>query len=157
MAFDHLLHILHPETGFQVHKDSGLHVGVDAVPPARVSAATDYPRWVKPHESHLARTDRGISAPLFPDRLHVDRVTGEATVLVHDKDEEKAAMVAPEPATTEPADPGLEYGERWMPPGGEAAGLKETHGAQPQLEEGEAFMTEKEEAAADKKAGVKKK
>jgi hypothetical protein len=48
----------------------------------------------------------------------------------------------------------LEYGERWMPKGGEAAGLEETHGAQPQLEPGERFYTEKEEAAADKKAGV---
>lgn len=51
---------------------------------------------------------------------------------------------------------GLDYGERFMPEGGEAAGLEETHGAQPQLKSDERFFTPEEEAAADKKAGVKK-
>jgi hypothetical protein len=47
-------------------------------------------------------------------------------------------------------------GERWMPEGGEEAGLKETHGHGDELGPGERYATAAEDKAADKKAGVHK-
>jgi hypothetical protein len=47
-------------------------------------------------------------------------------------------------------------GERWMPEGGEEAGLKETHGHGDELGPGERYATDKEDKASDKKAGVGK-
>ena len=56
----------------------------------------DWPRWVPVHQSHIARKDGGdapthISVPDFAD-YHVNRATGEVTVMV--KDEAEAARAA---------------------------------------------------------------
>ena len=63
----------------------------------------EFPKWVTAHESHVVRHDTGsgapvaVSVPAFPHH-HVDRVTHQVTVLVHDEEEEKRAS---EPASVE--------------------------------------------------------
>ena len=80
-----------------------------------VKEVVQYPKWVKPHDSHIVRkkiidgqTQAGftanhlvvggegpehVSTPAFP-QCHVNRETGEVTVLVKDEDEEKVALAA---------------------------------------------------------------
>lgn len=73
----------------------------------------DYPKWVKPHDSHIVRKKldpihRGlgssgghviasadgpdhVSTPAFA-QYHVDRLTGAVSVLVNDAEEEAKAL-----------------------------------------------------------------
>jgi hypothetical protein len=91
MAFDPEYHIIHPENGFQVHKDTGHRIGLDSAPHARVTDETEWPKWVKPHDSHVHQQGDHISTPHFPQH-HVDRATSEVTVLVHTPEEEAHAL-----------------------------------------------------------------
>lgn len=113
--FDPELHEVDPATGFHVNKETG---GIVGVVPAPIPPAihNEWPKWVKVHDSHIVRkkADTGnaefdgnavvvrnpddkvpesISTPGYADS-HVNRVTGEVTVLVNNEDEEKAATGA---------------------------------------------------------------
>ena len=98
MAFDPTKHVLDPETGFIVDKDTGHHVGVHQTPDLPVAEGKSYPKWVAPHESHLVRRDNlPPIAPAYPD-IHVAR-DGTVTVLVHDAaDEREARAMKKKPA-----------------------------------------------------------
>ncbi len=59
------------------------------------STSTEWPKWVVPHESHVVRKKADgapdhVSVTDFED-FHVDRVTGEVTVLVKDEEDERRA------------------------------------------------------------------
>ena len=60
-----------------------------------------YPAWVKPHDSHVLRLDNGIVIPFFSEH-HVQRETGEVTVLVQDADGEAFALAEKPVAAIEP-------------------------------------------------------
>lgn len=99
MAFDHENHTIDPVTGFQIHKETGHRIGVDPAPPGPVHNDADWPKWVKPHDGHVHRQRHGdgpehVSAPHFPHH-HVNRASGEVTVLVHTPDEEAVALADP--------------------------------------------------------------
>lgn len=114
MAFASKAHDIDPETGFQVDKSTGHLVGLMPKPHLPVKADAEWPKWIVPHASHIAHTRAGaasdhVSTPAFPD-FHVNRVTGEVTVLVHDAEDEAralAALVAPgsAPVAAEPEKP----------------------------------------------------
>ena len=60
--------------------------------------AEDYPKWVKPHESHVERDgDGNLVLPPWVREHHVAR-GGDLTVLVHNEDEELHAVSAKETA-----------------------------------------------------------
>ncbi len=105
-AFDPELHEIDPISGFQVDKKTGHKVGLETAPhKAPEGASSDWPRWVKVHASHVTRRKMGdapehVSVAAFPQH-HVDRATGEVTVLVNDEAEAakaEAEYVAPESA-----------------------------------------------------------
>lgn len=59
------------------------------------STSTEWPKWVAPHESHVVRKKADgapdhVSVTDFAD-FHVDRVTGEVTVMVKDEEDERRA------------------------------------------------------------------
>jgi len=96
MAFDQENHTIDPVTGFQVHKKTGHHIGMNQAPIERVNDDPDWPKWVTPHESHVVRQ----TVPGAPDHVntrafphsHVNRADGSVTVLVANEDEEKLAL-----------------------------------------------------------------
>ena len=58
-----------------------------------------FPKFVAPHTSRIARNDKGVSVHGFPEgsfpesaRAHVQRGTGKVTVLVRDAAEERVAL-----------------------------------------------------------------
>jgi hypothetical protein len=84
-----------------------------------MSDKTEWPKWVKVHVAHIFKQkaqegqlrqgydnalvigDSGpdhMSVPAFKD-FHVDRATGEVTVLVNNADEEKSALSDPKAET----------------------------------------------------------
>lgn len=91
-------HIVDPETGFHVDKDTGRMVGIEEAVKPRVELNPEWPKWVVPHESHVSRIKREgfsdhVTAPLW-SQFHVNRVDGVVTVLVKDEDEEQKALAA---------------------------------------------------------------
>lgn len=110
MAFDSKTHEIDPRTGFQVDKETGHLVGLMSKPHQPVAADAEWPKWIVPHASHVVRTATGdapdhVSTPAFPE-FHVNRATGEVTVLVHDAEDEAralATLVTPGPAPDAPA------------------------------------------------------
>lgn len=57
-----------------------------------------FPKWVAPHSKHIVRSGADgmhISTPAFPE-VFVDREE-QVTVLVHNAEEEKAALADPHP------------------------------------------------------------
>jgi hypothetical protein len=58
----------------------------------RVVSDIEYPKFVKPHPSHVVTQGDHVSTPAFPE-FHVDRMTREVTVLVHSVDEEQIAIL----------------------------------------------------------------
>jgi hypothetical protein len=97
MAFDPENHEIDPRSGFMVHKDTGHPIGL-VPPPLHSPKDIEWPKWVKVHESHVLRKEVSgapphVSVPLFPE-FHVNRESGEVTVLVHDEDQEKKALEA---------------------------------------------------------------
>lgn len=76
------------------------------------STSTDWPKWVVPHESHVVRKKADgapyhVSVIDFED-FHVDRLTGEVTVMVKDEEDESRAtaeLKAEEPVADEDAAP----------------------------------------------------
>lgn len=95
-AFDPKLHEIDPVTGYQVHQDTGHPVGLIArMPAAPVNADPAWPAWVVPHESHIVRKKTEgapdhVSTPGW-EQYHVDRVSGQVTVLAMNEDEAKRA------------------------------------------------------------------
>lgn len=99
MAFDSENHIIDPHTGFQLRKEDGGPVGLTSPAIRSAHRGTEYPKYVKPHPSHIVRHNEHVSCPYFPE-FHVDRDTKEVTVMVKDADEEAKALAdkdAPEP------------------------------------------------------------
>jgi hypothetical protein len=101
MAFDHENHTIDPATGFQVHKETGQHIGVHQAPVKRVNDETDWPKWVTPHADHIHRqavagAPDHISVPAFP-HFHVNRADGSVTVMVANEEEEAHALAGPKP------------------------------------------------------------
>ena len=94
MAFDPEHHSVDPATGFHVHKD-GRPVGLVPAPIARVNHDSEWPKWVAPHPGHIARNVDYLNTPHWPDH-HINRSTGEVTVLVRNEEEEARAFAAPE-------------------------------------------------------------
>jgi hypothetical protein len=92
---DPVNHVIDPVTGFAIHKDDGHIIGLEqAVPP--VVVGKEWPKWVVAHDSQVVRKEvegypTAISTPGFAES-HVNRATGEVTVLVADEDEEKRAL-----------------------------------------------------------------
>lgn len=108
-AFNPDIHDIDPKTGFQIDKETGVMSGLVAKPHAPVSAERDWPAWVPVHESHVVRVQVGdapahISTPDYVD-FHVNRVTGEVTVLVNNEEEERRATSGKEPSPAPVADP----------------------------------------------------
>src|ERR1700731_5195908 len=94
MAFDPENHEIDPRSGFMVHKDTGHPIGL-VPPPLHSPKDIEWPKWVKVHDSHILRkkvdgAPDHVSVPAYPD-YHVDRLTGDVSVLVHDEDQEKIA------------------------------------------------------------------
>src|SRR5674476_898112 len=92
--FDQENHTIDPQTGFVIHKDDGHLIGIEQEP-ASVVRGVAWPKWVVPHDSQVQRKKTEgapdhVSTPGFTD-YHVNRVTGEVTVLVANEDEEKVA------------------------------------------------------------------
>lgn len=106
MAYDPNQHEIHPQTGFIVDKETGHPVGLAPAPHRRVNHDDEWPKWVKPHESHVVvRRHEGapdhVSAPGW-EEVHVGR-DGVVTVLVRNEDEEAKALAArEEPHAEEP-------------------------------------------------------
>ena len=91
-------HVQHP-SGFYVDKETGVPMGIAAVPPQRVSDETEWPKWIVPHEAHIVRREvpgsvPHISVPHFPD-FHINRHDGSVMVQVKDAAEEEKALAAP--------------------------------------------------------------
>lgn len=66
------------------------------VPPTNPGVAIPYPKWVKPHDSHVVKKETPgapdhVSTPGFPE-FHVNRGDGIVTVLVNDAAEEAKAL-----------------------------------------------------------------
>src|SRR5580692_8483133 len=94
MAFDPENHEIDPQSGFMVHKDTGHPIGL-VPPPLHSPHDIEWPKWVKVHDSHILRkkvdgAPDHVSVPAYPE-YHVDRLTGDVSVLVHDEDQEKVA------------------------------------------------------------------
>jgi len=94
MAFDPENHEIDPHSGFMVHKDTGHPIGL-VPPPLQSPKDIEWPKWVKVHDSHILRkkvegVPDHVSVPAYPE-YHVDRLTGDVSVLVHDEDQEKIA------------------------------------------------------------------
>lgn len=97
-------HVVDPDTGFHVDKDTGRLVGIEEAVKPQPQLNPEWPKWVVPDESHVSRVKREgfpdhVTAPLWSD-FHVNRVDGVVTVLVKDEDEEHRALAAakaPEP------------------------------------------------------------
>lgn len=93
-------HIVDPDTGFHVDKDTGRMVGIEEAVRPQVELNPEWPKWVVPHESHVSRVKRDgfpdhVTAPLW-SQFHVNRVDGVVTVLVKGEDEEQRAVAAAE-------------------------------------------------------------
>ena len=96
MAFDQDKHALHPVTGYQIDKETGRMIGLESAPISAPVEIGDYPKWVAVHESHIVRKQMEgapdhVSVPSWPE-FHVNRLSGQVTVLVMNEDEEKEAM-----------------------------------------------------------------
>ena len=102
MAFDPAQHEVDDKTGFHIHKETGLPVGMGSVAhkptdfDEKQPVSREYPSWVKVHRGHIVRAEGTghISVPLFPE-FHIDRVTQEISVLVKDAEEEAKASADP--------------------------------------------------------------
>ena len=95
MAFDAENHEIDPATGFAVHKDDGHVIGLEQAPPAKPFGNPEWPKWVKVSDSQIVRQKRDgapdhVSVPGWPN-YHVDRTSGDVTVLVDNEDDEKIA------------------------------------------------------------------
>lgn len=87
--------VIDPKTGFLVYAETGHVVGLMAKP-HKFGPGTDFPKWVKAHDSHVVRQKLAdgsdhISTPDYAEH-HVNRVGGEVTVLIFNEDEEAAAL-----------------------------------------------------------------
>jgi hypothetical protein len=68
-------------------------IGVEQVDlPAHKPETTEYPKWVKVHDSHKVQDGYGNICVQDFHGFYFDRVTKEMTVLVHDLDEETKAI-----------------------------------------------------------------
>lgn len=84
---------MHGVGAFARHPDLGHVIGIENAPiPA--SAATEYPKWIEPHESWVQSGANGTPmAPLFPDQ-HVDwsdRANPRLMVMVASREDEDRA------------------------------------------------------------------
>lgn len=92
--FDPKLHY-YDQDGFMRDKKTNHMIGVQQAPPAHhPDEGAEYPKWVTPHPGHVKGTGDSLSTPLFPQH-HVNRVSGDVTVLVHTAAE--AALAAADP------------------------------------------------------------
>jgi hypothetical protein len=68
-------------------------LGIRPAPhPKHEHEGADYPKWVKPHDSHIVVGATGaISVPGFSE-FHLDRMNNSVTVLVEDAKTEKRAL-----------------------------------------------------------------
>lgn len=92
--FDPKLHY-YDAKGFARDKRTHHLLGIEEAPPPRhPNEGAEYPKWVTPHRGHVKGMGEGVSTPLFPD-FHVNRISGDVTVLVHDAEEEARAVTDP--------------------------------------------------------------
>lgn len=109
MTIDPNQHVIDIHTGFAKDKDTGHIVGLEQKPHVSPQGV-EWPKWVKPHESHIfVKKVEGfpdhVSTPQF-EQCSVNRANGEVTVLVKDEDEESKALAAlVEPEKAEPQEP----------------------------------------------------
>jgi len=102
MALDPNTHILDPASGFAVHNQSGALLGVEQIAWPVPKESTDFPKWVTPHESHIARLGDAVSTPLFEHHVARD---GAVTVLVVDAEHEAKALAPQMAPTSQPLAP----------------------------------------------------
>lgn len=87
MAYDADNHEHDPVTGFLRHRQTGHLVGIEQAPAPVADVPTDYPKWVEPHVSHIARQGEHIAVP--GHEWHIERGTNKVTVLVGDDEAER--------------------------------------------------------------------
>lgn len=89
-----------PGAGMQRDGVSGHLVGVEPAP-LPLTISTQYPKWIKPHDSHVTRSESGVVTVAGSNGgIHVARGSGEVTVLCQDEEDEKRYIEAlAEPAT----------------------------------------------------------
>jgi hypothetical protein len=93
MAFDPALHTIDPATGFMIDRRLGHRVGLEQAPV--FSEATEYPKWVDVHPSHL---DGGVAQEFGQTFRNRD---GAYTVLVKNAEDEARAKAEAEHPTDE--------------------------------------------------------
>lgn len=104
MTIDPNQHVIDIHTGFAKDKDTGHIVGLEQKPHVSPQGV-EWPKWVKPHDSHIVRQ----KTEGFPDHVstpgwensHVNRADGAVTVLVANEDEEKLATGEYQPTKAE--------------------------------------------------------
>jgi hypothetical protein len=107
-AFNSAVHEIDPVSGYQIDKDTRLQSGMHSKFPHSDVADPTWPQWVPVHESHIHRRKTegypdAISTPGW-ENSHVNRATGEVTVLAADEDEAnlaKGEYKAPDPKDAE--------------------------------------------------------
>lgn len=59
--------------------------------PLPITTATDYPKWIEPHKSHVVKSEEGrvVTVTGSSGDVHVERGTGKVTVLVQTEEDEK--------------------------------------------------------------------
>jgi hypothetical protein len=94
MAYNSAEHRIDPKSGFIVDKKSGHPIGLVADPKLGQipNAGADYPSWVRAHDSWIVRLEGRPPVTPMLGHCHVDRNTGEVTVMVADEDAAKRAM-----------------------------------------------------------------
>jgi hypothetical protein len=98
MAFDPAIHDEHPDTGLHIDKRTGFPAGLAPLPIVRVNHDDEYPKWVVPHPGHVGRHPQHDYVHTPQWQHHINRATGEVTVLVHNAEDEAIALVDPEGA-----------------------------------------------------------
>lgn len=78
-----------PGAGMQRDGVSGHLIGVEPAP-LPITTPSDYPKWIKPHDSHITRSETGVVTVAGSNGgIHVARGSGEVTVLCQDEEDEK--------------------------------------------------------------------
>jgi hypothetical protein len=101
MAIDPDKHVIDPETGFALDRQSGRPVGLVPPPALRTTHETEYPKWVEPHASQVVRQGDNVVTPGFAT-MFLGR-DGVVTVLVADADEEERALSDLAPPAADPS------------------------------------------------------
>lgn len=83
-----------PGAGMQRDPVGGHLVGVEPAP-LPLTTTTEYPKWIKPHDSHVTRSENGVVTVAGSNGgVHIARGSGEVTVLCQDEEDEQRYSAA---------------------------------------------------------------